>query len=219
MNLTEQNLERLVQCPIMDPTPVKADVANSQLVGWALRQSFHGKITGTPESVLSELRGKFLTAGADGTAARRAGYRLFRLLIDYEIIHPEQPYSLIVSGYTIQGQYALLRSRKGERLPHVLLVHPRVPKQRATQSIPPDAVSLARLFHVRTSTEYTNARLLHYTLAKGKSWITRDLDVDLARKYIESILKIAALNPYFPIAGDHCQHCGTKPCLKVFHER
>ena len=218
MNLHEQYLERLVHCPIMDPEPpTQLETAGRELSAWALRQSFQGKLVGKPEEVLHDIRGRVLEYISDGTKARRIAYRLFKLLLEFEVVHLEQPYNLIVAGYTIQGEYALLRSRKGECIPHVLIVHPEEPSQRNFHAMPPDTVSLLRLLHARTNTKFSNARLLHYALTSAKYWIVKDLNTGLARKYVEDIIKVAALRPQFPSIGEHCRRCRSKPCLGVFN--
>src|SRR5271166_3637041 len=225
MIIQELELQRLVQCPMMTPTrPSHAETCAYALAAWVLRQSFAGKLLDTPAKNLHAIRGKMLELWEGdklqaGALARTAAFRLFHLQLEYEVIHLEQPYNLILSGYTIQGQYALLRKRTGEHLPHVLVLHTSEPELRREQALPPDVATMARYLHAYTNEAHHNAWVLHYPVFKGKLWFNRGLDVPLATSYLESMLKVAALRPRYPVAGEHCAECAFKPCLEVFNGR
>lgn len=217
----EQELERLLRCPLLDPSYLIRMDAIRQLVNWALRKSFEGKFPGSllPEQVLHQIRGRILEEyPTEGTLARVAGFRIFSMIMKYEVVHLEQPYNLVVSGYTIQGQYALLRKRTGAQHPHVLVIRDTEPELRATQAQPPEVVTLARLIHVLTTTQYTDARVLQFPVFRGTLWTTKDLKMPLAKSYLESMLKIASISPQFPIVGEHCSQCISKRCLEVFEK-
>lgn len=215
--IQERELERLLKCPLLDGE-ILAPTKVSQLTNWVLRKSFEGKFSELPEKVLHEIRGRILKDyPKDGTLARVAGFRLFQLILDYEVIHLEQPYNLVLSGYTIQGQYALLRKKAGAKLPYVLVLRETEPDLRDTQAQPPDAITLARYVHVLTTTKHTNARVLQLPVFRGAAWTNRGLNLALAKQYLESMLKIATFRPSFPVAGEHCKSCVTKRCLGVFY--
>lgn len=218
----ENDLERLSKCPIGYWGIPQEDTCSRSLVTWALRKSFEGKLLKSKDS-LSEIRGKFIDLWKDakiakdpGTLARTVGYRVFTLLLDYEVVHPEQPYNLVLASHTIQGKYALLRKRKGEKLPFTLVLHTKAPTLQKGMALPPDPIALARYIHVHAQDGYSNAQMLHYPIYKGKLWLNKWINLELAKRYLLSILKAASLDPSHPVAGDHCKTCLTKPCMEVF---
>jgi hypothetical protein len=222
MLFKETELERLMLCPLMVPTgPSKMETCAQALTSWALRKSLEGSLKGTPSDILHIIRGKVLelhdTTDHVGTLARTTAFRMFNLLVDYEVLHLEQPYNLILAGYTIQGKYALLRKRKGACLPYVLVLHTEEPKLKHNHALPPSLDVLARWVHVTTTTKYSDARVLNYPVLRGRSWVNKGLDSALAKQYLESMLKVASLRPNFPRMGEHCESCATKPCLEVFN--
>lgn len=223
MIIQEQALERLMQCPMMTPTsPSPAETCAYALASWVLRQSFEGKFVGKPEEQLHKIRGKVIELWKGdkaevGVVSRTAAYRLLNLIFDYEVMHLEQPYNLTLGGYTIQGKYALLRKRKGECLPNVLVLHTNEPDLKHDQALPPDVATLARYVHMVTNTGHNETQVLHYPVFRGKLWVNKTVNVPLAKRYLEGMLKVAALRPLFPIMGGHCAVCATKPCLEVFN--
>ncbi len=222
MIISEQALERLIQCPLMTPTsPSNAETCAYALASWTLRQAFESKFRGKPQDILHKIRGKVIelwegNKAEAGIVSRTAAFRLFNLILDYEILHLEQPYNLILSGYTIQGKYALLRKRIGECLPHILILYTSEPELKHDQVFPPDVATLARYVHVYTNAGYIDAQVLHYPIFKGKPWINKTLNVALAKRYLEDMLRVVGLHVQYPVIGKHCVHCSTKPCLKVF---
>jgi hypothetical protein len=223
MIIQEKTLVEMIKCPLLVPMPASDSEACAQeLASWTLQQSFRSKFKGEAKDILHNMRGKVLDLWKGdkrdiGTLARTMAFRLFILVTDYEVIHLEQPYNLILSGYTIQGKYALLRKRSGERLPYLLILHTNEPDLRRRQALPPDPVTMARYSHLYTTTQYTNAQVLHYPVFRGKVWFNKSLNVPLAKKYLESMLRIADLRQQYPVAGDHCLGCATKPCLEIFN--
>ena len=222
MIIQEHAIEELIKCPLLVPVSVSdSEECAQELASWTLQQSFRGKFRGEAKDILHEMRGKVLDLWEGnkreiGTLARTVAFRMFSLVIDYEVIHLEQPYNLTLSGYTIQGKYALLRKRSGERLPYLLILHTNEPDLRKRQALPPDPVTMARYVHLYTTTQYTNAQVLHYPVFRGKVWFNKGLNIPLAKQYLESMLRVAAISPNFPVVGDHCSMCSTKPCLEVF---
>ena len=223
MQFKEQDLERLSQCPLLTPTgPSHAETCAKALASWALRRAFEGSLKGKPVEILHEIRGKVLEvcggSGNAGTVARKTAFGLFNLMLDYEVLHLEQPYNLTLAGYTIQGQYALLRKRRGE-IPTVLVLYAEEPELRHNHALPPTVPVMARYVHVVTQTKYKDAQILNYPVLKGKPWINGALDLALAKQYLESMIRVASLRPQFPVMGEHCKRCTTKPCLGVFDGR
>lgn len=222
MIIQEQALEKLLQCPLMAPTgPSNAETCANALASWVLRQSFEGKLLGIPTQILHNIRGKMIELWDGnkleaGALSRTAAFRLFNLVLDYEVVHLEQPYNLVLSGYTIQGKYALLQKRKGECLPHVLVLHTTEPELKRIQTVPPDVISLARYCHVYINAAHKDARVLHFPIFRGKPWMNKGLNVALAEKYLQDMLRVASLRPQYPVPGEHCTSCATKPCLGVF---
>lgn len=211
-----------MECPLIDPAPAShAEVCAEKLTGWVLRKSFNGKFGGAVQDIAHEIRGAVIDFwGGDkkeaGTLARTAAFRMFSLIIDYEVIHLEQPYDLVLNGHTIQGKYALLRKRGGEQLPYILILHTDEPILRHDSTLPPDVITLSRYLHLHTTTQYSNAQILHYPVFRGKSWFNKTVNSTLAKTYLCSMLEIANLHPTFPVLGEHCKECISKPCLKVF---
>lgn len=220
----ENTLEQIAKCPLMAPTsPSHAEICAYALASWALRKSFDGKLIGKPTDILHEIRGQLIKLWKDtgskedpGEISRTAGFKLFNLLMDYEVLHLEQPYNLVLTSYTIQGKYALLQKRKGACLPHVLVLHTHEPDLKHDQALPPDPLTLARYLHVYTTTKYKDVQVLHYPVLRGKPWMNKQVNIALAQRYLGDMLKVATLQLKFPIMGSHCRDCSTKPCLGAF---
>lgn len=222
MYFKEVQLERSAQCSLMPPKVLSELETNVNiLTAWVLRQSFESKLTGEPEDILHKIRGKFIslfTKDKDraGAYSITIAFRLFNLILDYEVLHLEQPYDLILDGYTIQGKYALLRKRKGIKTPHILVIHINEPDLKHDHSLPPDIITMSRYTHLITNTGYKEGYVLHYPLLKGRHWINKKLDISLINLYLRNITKHSVLNLQFPSMGAHCKGCNTKPCLTVF---
>jgi hypothetical protein len=223
MLIEEHVLERFVQCPLMTPTsPSQVETCAYALASWTLRKSFENKFQGKPENILHEIRGKVLELWKGnqlevGTLSRTAAFRLFNLVLDYEVIHLEQPYNLVLTGYTIKGKYALLRKRKGACLPHILILHTNEPELKHQQILPPDVITLSRYVHLFTTTTiHTDAQVVHYPIFRGKLWINKNINVPLAKRYLSDMLKVVIANPHFAVMGDHCSSCLTKPCMEMY---
>lgn len=222
MIINEFALRKLIQCPLFDPAPpTHSDICAKELTRWALRESFNNKFTGEAKDIAHRVRGAVLDFWTGdkkevGTLARTVAFRLFSLITDYKVIHLEQPYELVLNGNTIQGEYALLRKRIGEKLPYILILHTEEPAYRHDQILPPNIITLARYLHLHTSTNYNDAQILHYPVFRGKSWLNKTVNHTLAKTYLCSMLEVAQLHPQYPVLGDHCKGCVTKPCLEVF---
>lgn len=154
--------------------------------------------------------------GDPGRIARIAGFKLFNLVLEYEVIHPEQPYNLVLSGYTIKGKYTLLRKRRGEQLPYILILHENAPALKKEITLPPDVLSMARFLHSRFQEGYADVQVLHYPVLTGKWWLNKTINPALARSCLQDMLKVVALQSRFPSIGDHCRSCDSKPCMEVF---
>lgn len=223
MIFNEQELKRLTLCPLMTPaSPSHAEVCAYTLASWTLRRSLEGEFKGSANDILHEIRGQVIKEWKKGSkedpglVSRTIGFRLFNLILDYEVLHLEQPYNLILAGYTIQGKYALLRKRRGASLPFMLALHTFEPKLKHDQILPPDVITVARYVHVVTCTKYKDVQVLHYPIIRGQMWTNKTIGIPLAQQYLEGILKVAALNPKYPSSGAHCESCVTKPCLEIF---
>jgi hypothetical protein len=223
MIIQESRLEKLLQCPMIDPQPSsKSDKCAMALSTWVLRQSFLNKLIGKPEKVLDNIRKTLIeiwkdenVEGDPGVIARVAGFRLFSLVLDYEVIHLEQPYNLVLTGYTIQGKYALLRKRKGEYLPYVLIVHTNSPSLKKEQALPPDVISMSRHLHASTNAGYSNVQTLHYPVLSGQKWYDKYINSKLSAIYLTNMLRVIS-NPSYPVPGEHCSTCVSRPCLSIF---
>lgn len=223
MVVNENDIERLLRCPMMDVERISTPEENTahDVTTWVLRQAFSRKFSEDPVKILHDIRGKMIESWEGdkleaGNLSRAAAFRLLTLILDYEIIHLEQPYNLILSGYTIQGKYALLRKRKGDRNIIVLIVHTHEPDLRHKQTLPPDPLTLSRYLHASVTEAHKNVQVLHYPVLRGKSWFNRQVDATLAREYLDSMLKVIATKPIYPIIGSHCTRCKSKRCLEVF---
>lgn len=234
----ELALERIAKCPIM----VTEDLTDVEFCGYllaerVLRHEFEGE-----RASLEDIRKDFtflwnaawfpgvdyktwkappMKAGSlywkGINAGRTISYRLYSLLLDYEVLHPEQPYNLILNGYTIQGKYTLLRKKKGAKIPNVLMLYMNAPAIQHDQAIPPIVTLLCRYVDVKMTETYHEVHVLHYPLLRGKAWTNRLLNEVLAKKWICSMLEVAKLKPDFPTMGEHCKDCSTKPCMEVFN--
>lgn len=223
--INELSLQRFAQCPILVPNgPSKLEFCSFALMRWALRKFFQS--SSMSNSFLSDLRGKFLDEfkklSTDKAETEEAikycasiARRIFELVVEYEVLHPEQPYDLILGKYTIQGEYALIRKRNEGAKPYVLVLHNAAPTARYDAKLPPDFISLARYINVRNETQYRDIGILHYPVIRGKPWTIKYINETIAHDYLHGILKAMNNLPLFPSFGSHCAGCLTKPCMKV----
>lgn len=238
MSINEHELERMSRCPIMvERSPTNVGLCSRLLVEKVLRHAFEGKIVS-----LEDIRKNFTllwnsayTHGIDIKSwkpppikvgdpywagirnGRTISYRLFSLILNYEVLHPEQLYNLILNGYTIQGSYALIRKRKGASIPSVLIPYIHAPTLQHDQVVPPRPIALSRYVDAKMSEVYKEIHVLHYPLLKGKEWTNKYINEALAKTYLCSMLEVAKLNPNYPTLGNHCIDCSTKPCMEVFN--
>lgn len=222
MIIQEQDLERLIKCPLMVPIePAKTETCAKELALWVLHQSFEEKFKGQPADILHNIRGKVLDLWGNniegGSISRTVAFRLFNLILDFEVMHLEIPYNLTLNGHTIQGKYALLRRRRENSAPNILVLHDIEPSIRKEQAIPPDIITIARHAHAYINTGRTNAVVLHFPVFRGKPWYNKHISIPLAIKYLSDMLKIASLNLQYPSMGEHCKECKTKACLEIFN--
>lgn len=147
--------------------------------------------------------------------AATVGRKIYELISRYTVIHPEQPYNLLLNGYTIQGQYALL-CRNGENgYPYILVTH----SQDYRHKIYPDLMSLARFIHVKMTHQYMIVNILHFPLLRSKPWKHSNIDEKIATKWVSNVLSLIYKDEKFPTLGPHCSTCLSKSCLKVFDGR
>lgn len=234
-DINEYELEQKAKCPIMvSQSPSEVGLCGYLLASKALRAAFEGK-----HPVLADIRGDYIRLwnqawfkGKENKipipkagdpywkgihSGRTISYRLFNLLLAYEVLHPEQSYYLILNGYTIQGSYALLRKRKGAGIPTVLILYMHAPTLQHDQAVPPRLVALSRYVDAKMSEVYKEIHVLHYPLLKGKEWINKYINEALAKVYLYSMLEVENTSPVYPTIGEHCKDCSTKPCLEVFN--
>lgn len=237
MPIDEKELARIALCPMFVPgEQSKLELCADTLTTIAIRRAFEGKLLKLEDirSQFTYLWGCSNFSGTDSKAwcippmkagnpywvgihqGRTISFRIFSLVAGYEILHPEQPYNLILNGYTIQGRYALLKKPGRSGIPNVLVTYLNAPSLRHEIAMPPDPISLSRYVDVKMATMYKEVYVLHYPLLKGKEWQNKEINEAVAKRYLSSMLDVVALNPRYPTAGSHCMGCEDKPCMEVF---
>jgi hypothetical protein len=222
--LSELELQRQSMCPLFDGIDFhRMERPADQTFRWALRERHNGVIR-----PVTDLRARFvdLWAEAWGTAAKTAEYwkgpaaarsygrRLYEFLLNLEVIHPFQPYTLELETGQVRGENALVLYRPYRQEPYQLVIntHLRRPQQDVIRT--PNYRGLAQWLAARDQSESVDLGIVNMPLLYGDRWTVRNVDEALARTWVNAIVKTAAENLMFPQAGKQCETC-SQPCKKV----
>jgi hypothetical protein len=232
MVVSEDNLNVNTLCPLMDIELSSTDIEECAyaLLRWAILRKQDGL-----DVELPKLREKYVNLWnkkwfkdqeikvpdtgpywEGPKKARIVAKRIYDLLLEYEILTPEQPYKLVLDCYTIQGLYALIRKKIGNKQVFVLVIH----TSPTTYKASPDLRSLARHLHAtKTYPNYNKIGLLHWTIIRGKEWKNKYINSNLSSNWLLTSLRLISSSEKFPVPGPHCVNCKSKACQEVFIER
>jgi hypothetical protein len=194
-----------------------------QTFRWALRERHNGVIR-----PLADLRARFVGHWAEAwgatektqeywkgpNAARSFGKRLYEFLLNLEVVHPFQPYTLELEAGTIYGENALVLCRPVRQEPYQLVVNTYLRRPQPNVLRIPNYQGLAQWLAARQQSEAVDLGIVHMPFLRGDRWTVRNVDEALARSWLNVIVKTAAENLLFPHAGRQCDTC-TQPCKKV----
>ena len=224
VKLDENELNQRVICSWMPPP--KVDELYSvgwDTFDWALQERFEGSIP-----TLATIRARYVhlwqqqwgdkpQIGPEYWRGPRAavgfGTKLYKFLLKYGCLQPFDRYPLFLGRGEIWCHSALVEQSKSRYHPqHAFAVDLRVIQPKLMYV--PDYRALARWMTMQFRSE-PKIGLLHVPLVFGKEWSEMELDLELVKKWLNSIMEQADYVPTYPVAGSHCRTCPA-PCTEVF---
>lgn len=225
----EQVLNMFAVCPLRTESTSVDPLygAARELLSWALKRTFEGAI---PE--LKTLRERYCmvwkslyypgykdtsvppdhpTYWAGPRKSGLIGKKIYDFCTKFEVLHPEQLYTLTFGSQVVKGSYALVRRRTNNAVPAVLVAHPHAPLEKH-----PDLRSLARWLDARRSLTDREIAIYHLPLVRGDAWSFTNVNERLALDWLGSILDSVSKTRY-PAPGTHCASCVQKDCMEVLH--
>jgi hypothetical protein len=228
MSLSESQLENYVRCPLTQHSGFAEPVFGRimmEAVRTAMAQSL-GRPEDSTASSLSHLLSKrwsnyhMRQADPDYDRGQRRipfiAKRIADTLLDYQIVVPVLPYTLVLEEGQIDVEYAIARPwRKDAPWLAVSLRRSKAPQYHQY----PDFVALARWRHLQTRERFKDIQILHVPVLNGKAWIEQDLSKPLVRRQLNTILRAARERDQFGRVGPHCEMCCSHGCVGETHER
>jgi hypothetical protein len=196
MVITDQELQRRSECNSYNPAKIDPLEAPARLtIRWALRERHKGIICS-----LSALRERWVTEWQErwGEDAKNADYwkgvdktraftrRVYEFLLDYEVLHPYEAYTLQFDRGEVKGENALVvwhKYRKGD-IP--MLVDPLLRRPRYVKKA--NCAVMAQWLAARQGVEDVELGIVHLPLLSGERWLTKDVDEPLARQWLNDLV-------------------------------
>jgi hypothetical protein len=221
--ITDQELQRRSQCSLYHPTEIDLLEKPSRLTfRWALRERHLGK----PCSLV-DLRAHWVAGWTKGwgsekknsiywkSVKRAAPFaaRVYKFLLDYEVLHPYEPYILELDRGQVKGENALVLWRKYRKGEIPMLVDPLLRRPRYVKT--PNYTVLAQWLAARQKVETVELGIAHLPMLFGQPWLTKDVNEVLAKQWLNHLVAEAADKRDFPRTGPQCKTC-SQPCSAVF---
>ena len=221
--ICDQELQRLSQCSLYSPAEVdRLEKPAMRTIRWALRERHQGKIC----SVV-DLRARWVAEWKNGWGSKKIssvywkgvgksatfGRRLYAFLLKYEVLHPYQPYTLELDRGQVKGENAVVVWRKYRKGDIPMLVDPLLRRPRHVKT--PNYTVLAQWLAARQEVETVELGIAHLPMFFGQPWLTRDVNEQLAKRWLYDLVAEAADKRDFPRIGPHCKTC-SRPCSEVF---
>ncbi len=221
--ITDQDLQRRSQCSLYHPTEIDLLEKPSRLTfRWALRERHEGKIR-----QVVDLRAHWVAGWTKGWGdetknsvywdgvKKAAGFArcVYEFLLKYEVLHPYEPYTLELDRGQVKGEKALVvwhKYRKGD-IP--MLVDPLLRRPRHVKT--PNYAVLAQWLAARQKVEEVELGIAHLPMLFGQPWRTKDVNEQLAKRWISNLVAEAADKRDYPRTGPQCMTC-SQPCSEVF---
>src|ERR1035441_1762411 len=221
--ITDQDLQRRSQCSLYHPTEIDLLEKPSRLTfRWALRERHLGKTCS-----LVDLRAHWVAGWTKGwgsekknsiywkSVKRAAPFaaRVYKFLLDYEVLHPYEPYTLELDRGQVKGENALVLWRKYRKGEIPMLVDPILRRPRHVKT--PNYTVLAQWLAARQKVETVELGIAHLPMLFGQPWLTKDVNEVLAKRWLNHLVAEAADKMDFPRTGPQCMTC-SHPCSEVF---
>lgn len=225
----EQVLNMFALCPLRTESVNRDPLygAACELLSWAVKRTFEGAV---PE--LKQLRERYCVVWKSlyypaykdtpvppnhptyWEGPRKAGLigrKIFDFCTRFEVLHPEQYYTVTLGSQLVKGSYTLVRRRMAGSFPMVLVTHPNAPLHKY-----PDLKSLARWLDARRSLTDREIGVYHFPLVRGDAWSLNNVDERLVLQWLGSILDSVSKTRY-PSPGSHCATCIRHDCMEVLN--
>ena len=221
--ITDQELQRRSQCSLYSPTEIDRLEEPSRLtVRWALRERHEGKIRSA-----ADLRAHWVAGWEKGWGSEKKNSvywenvkkaapfarRVYKFLLDYEVLHPYLPYTLPLDRGEVTGENALVLWRKYRKGEIPMLVDPLLRRPRYVKT--PNYTVLAQWLAARQKVETVELGIAHLPMLYGQPWLTKDVNEQLAKRWLNHLVAEAADKRGFPRTGPQCMTC-SQPCSEVF---
>ena len=221
--ITDQELQRRSQCSLYNPTEIDLLEEPSRLTfRWALRERHMGKIcqaaelrahwvAGWTKGWGSEKKNSVYWKGPSKAATFAA--RVYKFLLKYEVLHPYLPYTLKLDRGEVKGGNALVLWRKYRKGDIPMLVDPLLRRPRHVKT--PNYTVLAQWLAARQKVETVELGIAHLPMLFGQPWLTKDVNEQLAKQWLNHLVAEAADKRDYPRTGRQCMTC-SQPCSEVF---
>jgi hypothetical protein len=221
--ITDQDLQRRSQCSLYHPTEIDLLEKPSRLTfRWALRERHLGKICS-----LVDLRAHWVAGWTRGWGSEKKNSiywksvkraaplaaRVYKFLLDHEVLHPYEPYILELDRGQVKGENALVLWRKYRKGKIPMLVDPLL--RRPSHVKTPNYAVLAQWLAARQKVETVEVGIAHLPMLFGQPWLTKDVNEGLAKQWLNHLVAEAADKRDYPRTGPQCMTC-TQPCSEVF---
>jgi hypothetical protein len=221
--ITDQDLQRRSQCSLYHPTEIDLLEKPSRLTfRWALRERHKGKIRSA-----EDLRAHWVTEWKKGWGSEEKNdvywesvkkaapfaRHVYMFLLKYEVLHPYKPYTLQLDRGQVKGENAVVVWCKYRKAEVPMLVDPLLRRPRYVKT--PNYAVLAQWLAARQKVEAVELGIAHLPMLFGQRWLTRDVNEQLAKQWLNHLVAEAADKRDFPRTGSQCKNC-TQPCSEVF---
>ena len=139
--------------------------------------------------------------------------RVFMFLLKYEVLHPYEPYTLELDRGQVKGENAVVVWCKYRKAEVPMLVDPLLRRPRHVKT--PNYTVLAQWLAARQKVETVELGIAHLPMLFGQRWLTRDVNEQLAKQWLNHLVAEAADKRDFPRTGPQCMTC-SQPCSEVF---
>jgi len=221
--ITDRELQQRSECSFYNPTEIDPYEGPSRLtIRWALRERANGIICSYQDlgerwsAEWQKIWGNNTNNQDYWNGERKAlsfARRVYEFLLDYEVRHSYEPYTLQLDRGQVKGENALAVWRKYRKGHVPMLIDPLLRSPRYVKT--PNYAVLAQWLAAREDDEAVELGIVHLPMIRGERWLTKDVNEQLVRQWINSLVNEAADNGGVPRKGLQCAKC-SQPCKEVF---
>lgn len=220
IKISEEQLKSYALCPLRGRPSRPSDLerAAEETINWFLAQLFKGSYP-----LIVEVHAQFenyLRTSCKWTLAkvrksavascRSLAKRLSDFSNNLGVVQPVAPYSLLIGGETICGEYAVVERKPPNSRQAILRVWS--PDERHRNN--PDIVSMARWYHFITQEEHP-VSIYHMGVLDGSRFFQHGMEQEPVRRYLGDIIECMKAKRQWAAPGAHCESCVTRTCREV----